>query len=116
METNKKYNLVERLVIASLHKKAWKKLINSEENKDIPEFTGNTDDIDEVYKYISKPSVLPIKTIDNNDGTYTCIYDVNGIVVKRIIHATLSGIHMKEHEEINTVDVKTRKLVLKRKQ
>ena len=74
------------------------KLIALEENKkdNIKKFTGNKDNVVEVYNYYQENGIKPIEIIDNKDGTITHIYEDG---TKIVLHVTLRSMPFKVKEK-----------------
>ena len=93
-------NKIEEISLKILHRLSWKKLMldAKKEEKRIDQNNPK-----EVYNYYLNNGIMPTKIIENEDGTWTHIYE-NGLTINGKI--TLSGIKSPSNEK---------KLKLKRK-
>lgn len=72
-----------------------------EKNRKLPEFTGDRNNPVDVWEYNARNGIMPVKSMDNKDGTFTHEYE-DGTVVT--IKVTLTGVLDSELLEKRTKD------------
>lgn len=108
-------NLIEQLSMSPIEKKierlmrrlAWKLYVKGQ-NSTIPEFTGDRNNAIEVFEYNQRYGIMPIETIENEDGTYTHIYE-DGFAV--VVKTNLIGISSPSEEELRKIKIDERRLL-----
>lgn len=85
-------NWIEQWAQRSINRLAWKSYIKEQtKNRKTPEFTGDRDNPIERWKYIQENGIMPIETIENEDGTFTRIYEDEFKVIVKITAGVIDG-------------------------
>ena len=86
-------NIIEEITLKMLHKLSWKKIMLEAKNNQKRIDHNNPE---EMYNYYLNNGIMPTKTIENEDGTWTHIYE-NGLTINGKV--TLSGIKLPSSEK-----------------
>lgn len=112
LEMLSKMSLIDRFIDRLIYETVRKMKVKNGNSRDtIPEFTGDKNNPIEVYQYNSRYGIMPTKTIDNPDGTFTHIYKQNDRVIKVNVKVNLSGIPMPSKEEMEKFEIDQKRLL-----
>ncbi len=98
---------IERTIDRLIRRLAWISMQKGQSSS-IPKFTGDKNNPIEIFEYNQRYGIKPIKTIENEDGTYTHIYE-DGLTVN--VEVNLSGISIPSNEELRQMEIDERRFL-----